>query len=355
MTSNSPIIAVEDLHKHFRGRRQRAGLLGALRGLARSERTIVRAVDGVSFRIAPGEVVGYLGPNGAGKSTTLKMLTGLLVPTSGRVDVAGYVPWRDRRAYVAGIGAVFGQRSTLWWDLPVGESLALLRHMYRVPAARFAANLAEFGALLELDAFVDQPVRSLSLGQRMRADLAAALLHEPRLLFLDEPTIGLDVVAKERIRDFIRHINRQRGTTVLLTTHDLSDVARLCERVMIIDHGRLLYDGPLAELQRRFGGRRTLVVDLEADGLGGHGGSTERTIDVAIEIDDANLAVEGAELVAREGPRLTYKFRRDEVSASALIGRLSQRLRIRDLEVREPDIEATVRRIYEERLLEGEG
>jgi len=346
----APIIAVDDVRKHFVGRRQRAGLLGALRDLARSERTLVRAVDGVSFRIAAGEVVGYLGPNGAGKSTTLKMLTGLLVPTSGTVVVDGRVPWRERKAYVAGIGAVFGQRSTLWWDLPVIESLELLRHMYRVPAERFTANLADFRALLDLDAFLSTPVRSLSLGQRMRADLAAALLHEPRILFLDEPTIGLDVVAKERIRDFIRHINQARGTTVVLTTHDLSDVQRLCERVMIIDHGKLLYDGRLAVLQERFGGRRALVVDLEDDAAGGAGGPVD-----AGGVEAAGLEVEGAELVERDGLRLTYKFRRDEVSASALIGRLSAALRIRDLEVREPDIEATVRRIYEERLLEGEG
>lgn len=340
MSEATPIIAVDDLRKHFTGRRQRAGLWGALRGLAHVERTEVRAVDGVSFRVAPGEVVGYLGPNGAGKSTTLKMLTGLLVPTSGSVVVDGRVPWRERVAYVAGIGAVFGQRSTLWWDLPVSESLALLRYMYKVPADRFAANLAEFTALLELEPFLATPVRALSLGQRMRADLAAALLHEPRILFLDEPTIGLDVVAKERIRDFIRHVNRQRGTTVVLTTHDLSDVARLCERVMIIDRGKLLYDGRLAMLQEIFGGRRTLVVDLEDDG----------GVVGAVDVE-----VDGAELVAREGLRLTYMFRRDETSASALIGRLSAKLRIRDLEVREPDIEATVRRIYEERLLEGEG
>jgi len=336
VAEGAPIIAVDDLRKHFAGRRARPGLAGALRDLVRPERTEVRAVDGVSFRVGAGEVVGYLGPNGAGKSTTLKVLTGLLVPTGGRVVVDGRVPWRERRAYVAGIGAVFGQRSTLWWDLPVVESLELLRHMYRVPADRFAANLAAFRSLLDLDEFLATPVRSLSLGQRMRADLAAALLHEPRLLFLDEPTIGLDVVAKERIRDFVRHINRERGTTVLLTTHDLSDVERLCERVMIIDHGRLLFDGRLAALRERFGGRRTLVVDLEDDADG----------------PDDGLRVDGAELVGRQGPRLTYKFRREEISASALIGRLSQRLRIRDLEVREPDIEATVRRIYEERLLE---
>ncbi len=326
------IIEVKELHKHFKVSKHRRGLLGSLRGLVSFDYRLVRAVDGVSFSIEPGELVGYLGPNGAGKSTTLKMLTGLLVPTSGEVNAAGQVPWRNRKAYVAGIGAVFGQRTTLWWDLPVVESFDLLQHIYRIPAEKFKRNLNHFRKLLELDAFIHQPVRSLSLGQRMRADLCAALLHEPPLLFLDEPTIGLDVVAKERIRQFILHINRERGTTVILTTHDLSDVEKLCERVMIIDHGLLLYDGGLAALKERFGGKRELVVEFAED--------------------YAYPAVAGAEIVSQEGNQATYRFERDEISASDLIGRLSDLYRIRDLSVREPEIEDTVRRIYEEKLLE---
>jgi ABC-2 type transport system ATP-binding protein len=233
---------------------------------------------------------------------------------------------------VATIGAVFGQRTSLWWDLPVIESLELLQHVYRVPTDRFRRNLDEFRATLELDPFLDTPVRSLSLGQRMRADICAALLHDPVLLFLDEPTIGLDVVAKERIRRFILRINRERGTTVLLTTHDLSDVQKLCERVMIIDHGRLLFDGALETLRERFGGEHELVVDLA---------------EACEEVE-----VEGARVVARNGAQVTYRFDRTTLSASELIGRLSARYAIRDLAVREPEIEATVRRIYEERLLE---
>jgi ABC-2 type transport system ATP-binding protein len=329
------MITVENLQKHFRIRQSRAGLLGSFRGLVRGESRLVRAVDGISFQIKPGEVVGYLGPNGAGKSTTIKMLTGLLVPSGGTVTVNGFVPWRDRERYVAQIGAVFGQRTTLWWDLPVRESLDLLQFVYRVPPERFQHTLADFCALLELDPFLHTPVRALSLGQRMRADLCAAMLHNPALLFLDEPTIGLDVVAKERIRQFIAHINREQGTTVLLTTHDLADVERLCERVLIIDQGRLLYDGQLATLAQRFGGSRELVVDL------------------AEAYDD--VTVEGAEIIAREGLRVTYRFDRTHLTASELIGRLSRRYRLRDLSVREPQIEATVRRIYEERLLEGAG
>ena len=230
------------------------------------------------------------------------------------------------------MGAVFGQRTTLWWDLPVIESLNLLQHIYKIPAARFAENLGAFRETLELDPFLDTPVRSLSLGQRMRADLCAALLHDPEILFLDEPTIGLDVVAKERIRQFIQHVNSERGTTVILTTHDLSDVEKLCQRVLIIDHGKLLFDGQLEALKTQFGGKRELLVDLAEDYPNPH--------------------VVGAEIAGREGQRVSYRFARGEIAASELIGRLSATYRIRDLEVREPQIEETIRRIYEERLLE---
>jgi len=327
-----PIIRVQNLQKHFRVPVHRRGTWGALVSLAARQYKTVRAVDGISFDIAPGELVGYLGPNGAGKSTTLKMLTGLLVPTAGEIRVNERVPWKERRQYVAGIGAVFGQRTTLWWDLPVIESLDLLQHIYHVPPQRFHRNLDEFRQLLSLDKFINTPVRSLSLGQRMRADLCAALLHDPPLLFLDEPTIGLDVVAKERIRQFIRHINAERRATVLLTTHDLSDVEKLCERILIIDHGRLLYDGSLDGLRRRFGGKRQLIVHFSEP--------------------YAQIEVEGAQVAESSERRAVLIFERSDLSASELIARVSARYRIQDLEVREPDIEDTVRRIYEEKLLE---
>jgi ABC-2 type transport system ATP-binding protein len=326
------IIQVEELHKHFKVSKHHRGTLGTLRNLITREYTLVRAVDGVSFEIQPGELVGYIGPNGAGKSTTIKMLAGLLVPTGGKLEVKGFNPWKQREKYVANIGAVFGQRTTLWWDLPVIESLELLQHIYSVPKDKFRRNLSEFREMLELDAFLNTPVRSLSLGQRMRADIAAALLHNPTLLFLDEPTIGLDVVAKERIRKFIQHINQEHGTTVILTTHDLSDVERLCERVMIIDEGRLLYDGRLEGLKEQFGGKRNLIVYL-AEGY-------------------PNVAIEGAEVISKDGLQVTYAFERNTITASELIGRLSDQFRVQDLEVREPDIEETVRRIYEQRLLQ---
>jgi len=261
------------------------------------------------------------------------MLTGILVPSGGRVTVAGLVPWQQRRILARRIGVVFGQRTQLWWDLPLIESLELLRHIYRVPAARFAANLAVFREVLELHGFLDTPVRQLSLGQRMRGDLAAALLHDPEILYLDEPTIGLDVVAKQRVRDFLLRMNREQGLTVLLTTHDMADIAHLCQRMMLIDHGQLLYNGAVAAIRERFGIERTLVVDLAED---------ERV--------DGPLNIGPAEQVRAEGPRRWLRFRRQEITAAELIAAVSARYRIRDLTIEEPEIESIVRRIYEEGL-----
>lgn len=330
-----PIISVTSLSKVFTVSRHYRGFWGAFQNLISKQRYQIKAVEGVTFSILPGECVGYIGPNGAGKSTTIKMLTGLLVPSGGEVFVNNYVPWRERTKYVSKIGVVFGQRTTLWWDLPVIESFTLLRHIYRIPLKQYQNNLDEFRVMLELDAFIDTPVRSLSLGQRMRADICAALLHNPEILFLDEPTIGLDVVAKDRIRQFILEINQSRKTTILLTTHDLSDVEKLCERVMILDKGHLLYDGDLGELREKFGGKRKLVVDFAEN--------------------HPDFLVSGAEIVAREGNRITYAFARENVTASELIQRLSELYRIRDLSVQEPEIENTVRRIYEDRLLDEDG
>ena len=318
------MIDVSHLSKHFSVRAKNAGFF------SRATKTI-RAVDDLSFNISSGEIVGYLGPNGAGKSTTIKMLTGLLVPSSGTIRIGGLIPWRQRKRHVARIGAVFGHRTTLWWDLPVIESLELLKHIYRVPDAKFKQNLEAFTELLGLEEFLYSPVRALSLGQRMRADLAAALLHDPELLFLDEPTIGLDVVAKDRIRGFIAHVNATRGVTVLLTTHDLSDVSRLCKRVLIIDHGKLLYDGQLEALQARFGGERQLVVDFVEP--------------------PANPAVNQARVVRQDGARVVYAFSREAVSAAHLIAQVTALGAVRDLSVLEPEIEATIREIYERDLL----
>ena len=248
-------IELENVEKTFVVRRKRGRVL--------RERTVVQAVAGISFEIEAGTVAGYIGPNGAGKSTTVKMLTGILVPSSGRISVAGLEPSRQRIQLARRIGVMFGQRMQLWWDLPLADSFELLRHIYKVPEERHRENLARFRELLDLDDFLQVPVRQLSLGQRVRGELTAAMLHDPEIVLLDEPTIGLDVVAKERVREFLTEINSERGVTVLLTTHDLDDIERLCSRLLVIDHGRLIYDGDLDALKQRYGGERVLVVDLE--------------------------------------------------------------------------------------------
>jgi ABC-2 type transport system ATP-binding protein len=307
------MIEVEQLRKEFVVRH----------GRLRREQRVVHAVDDISFRVERGELLGYLGPNGAGKSTTIKMLTGILVPTSGHVSVAGLTPSRQRIALAKRIGAMFGQRVQLWWDLPLVDSFELLRHIYKVPADRYATNLARFCEVLDLDPFLHTPVRQLSLGQRIRGELTAAMLHGPELLFLDEPTIGLDVVAKQRVRDFLIEINRQDGVTVLLTTHDLGDIERLCERLLVIDHGSLIWDGAIAELRERYGSERTLVVDLEEPA--------------------PPLEVAGARVERVEGPRQWLRFRG---SAAELTAHVAAAARLVDLQIAEPDIEEIVRAIY---------
>jgi ABC-2 type transport system ATP-binding protein len=308
------MIDVEHLSKSFVVRR----------GKLRRQRHVVDAVADISFRVERGELLGYLGPNGAGKSTTIKMLTGILVPSSGRVTVAGLDPSRRRIELARRIGAMFGQRVQLWWDLPLIDSFELLRHIYKVPADRYQASLARFREVLDLDPFLRTPVRQLSLGQRIRGELTAAMLHEPELLFLDEPTIGLDVVAKQRVRAFLQEINTERGVTVLLTTHDLGDIERLCERLLVIDHGSLIWDGGLSELKERYSGERTLIVDLEEPA--------------------PPLQLDGATVERVDGVRQWLRFRG---SAAELTARAAATLPLVDLQVKEPDIEEIVRRIYE--------
>jgi ABC-2 type transport system ATP-binding protein len=313
------VIELDGVTKEF-VLRTRAGWL-------RRTRTLVRAVDSVTLRIAEGELVGYIGPNGAGKSTTIKMLTGILVPTSGSVRVVGVDPQRRRVELARRIGVVFGQRTQLWWDLPLHDSFDLLRHVYRVPADRHRDNLAAFTELLELGPFLDTPVRQLSLGQRMRGDLCAALLHDPSILYLDEPTIGLDVVSKARVREFLAEINRDRRVTVVLTTHDLSDVERLCSRLIVIDHGRVIQDGTVAEIKSRYGAYRTLIVDLEED-------------------RPEPLDVMHAPVVRVDGPRQWLRFHRDDTTAAEVIRAVVGQARVRDLAIEEPDIDDVVTKIY---------
>ena len=297
-------------------------------GRLRRTKRVVHAVDDVSFAITEGSMVGYIGPNGAGKSTTVKMLIGILTPSGGAVRVAGLDPSRARTEVARHIGVVFGQRTQLWWDLPLRDSFELLRHVYGVPAERHAENVARYVDVLDLGSFIDTPVRQLSLGQRMRGELAAALLHDPQILFLDEPTIGLDLVSKEAVRSFLRELNREQGTTVLLTTHDLVDVERLCDRLLIIDHGHVIEDGSVNDIKTRFGGERTLVVDLEEP--------------------SPPLEVDGAEVVQVDGPRQWLRFRRDgQLTAAQLVAAVSSRAAVRDIAIEETAIEDVVRRIYD--------
>lgn len=321
-----PHIVVENLTKTFRVAERDPGMWGAVRGLVQRRVREVRALDSVSFGLEPGELVGYIGPNGAGKSTTVKVLAGILVPDAGRCEVEGRVPWRDRVAHVARIGVVFGQRTQLWWDLPVRESFELLREIYRVPPAEYRGTLAEVVALLDLEGLLAVPVRQLSLGQRMRCDLAAALLHRPHLLFLDEPTIGLDAVSKLAVRDFVQRLNREQGVTVILTTHDMDDIEALCTRVLLIGEGRVLLDGTLEALRRRVTGERWLIVDLAEETTG--------------ELDPE------AEVSRREGRRVTLRFDPDRTQTAALIARVCAAYPVRDLFVQNPPIEEIIARLY---------
>ncbi|GGR39339.1 ABC-2 type transport system ATP-binding protein [Nocardioides luteus] len=311
------LIEVKDLSREFTIRK-RAGLL-------RRTSVVKRAVHDLTFEIDAGEMVGYIGPNGAGKSTTIKMLTGILVPSGGSAQVAGLEPSRRRRELARRIGVVFGQRTSLWWDLPLRDSFELLRRIYRIPDKTFRRNLEDHVAMLDLGDLLDTPVRQLSLGQRMRGDIAAALLHDPEILYLDEPTIGLDVVSKGRLREFLRALNHERRTTLMLTTHDLGDIEALCDRVIVIDDGTAVFDGPLPSLRTGGGASRTLVVDL---------------VDEA-----APIAVEGAEVVKVEGPRQWLAFPAGS-SAAPLVSQVAAGYDVADLSIHEPDIEDVIRNLY---------
>jgi ABC-2 type transport system ATP-binding protein len=326
-----PLIFVRDLSKHFRTFRRREGIWGSIQNLFVRDYITVAAVDRIGFSIDRGEMVGCIGPNGAGKSTTIKMLTGILVPTSGEIRVNGFVPYRQRRQYVKTIGVVFGQRTQLWWDIAVVESFKLLRRIYDVSPRDFEARMERFNEILGIRDYLYTPVRKLSLGERMRCDLAAALLHNPPLLFLDEPTIGLDVVAKDHIRHFLRAINREFCTTVLLTTHDLDDIEELCRRIMIIDHGRVLYDGPLDQLKERL--LRTKQVKCVLKDRAQVAGILAFSRD-GLELDQVD--------------ELTYRIRfdRGKVATADLIRRILGTVEVRDLLIEDESIEDIVKRIY---------
>lgn len=315
------IISVHGLRREFVVRRP-AGRL-------RRARTVVRAVDGLDFDVAAGSAVGYIGANGAGKSTTIKMLTGILRPTAGTVRTCGLEPMRDRKALARRIGVVFGQRSQLWWDLPLAQSYRTLAAIHRLPAAAWLHRRDELVDRLDLGEFLHTPVRQLSLGQRIRGEIAAALLHSPELLILDEPTIGLDVLSKERLRVFLAEQIADHGTTLLLTTHDMDDVQRLCERIIVVDHGRTAYDGSLPGLVARVGAERVITLDL-----------TEPAPPLA-GIPDTRLVD-----VEPDGLRQRLSFSPHETTAAAVLAEVGERAGVRDLTIEEPDIEDVVRRLY---------
>ncbi len=322
-----PIIEVTDLTKVFRINLKDPGVSGALKGLVRPRTMNKVAVNQISFSVQPGEMVGYIGVNGAGKSTTIKMLTGILAPTSGSVQVMGRDPHRQRVANARDIGVVFGQRTQLWWDLALIESLNLIGRIYDVPPAEYQQRLAEFGQVLELKDLLKIPIRNMSLGQKMRSELAATLIHDPKVVYLDEPTIGLDLIVKERIREFIKQQNRERGTTVILTTHDLGDIEELCQRVIMIDDGQLIYDGPLATIRERFGKYRTITFDTQQP------------------VGSIPLPA-GADVQASEERKLVLRFDRTATTASQVAAAVMSHVEVVDFALAEPDLTSIIRQIY---------
>lgn len=321
------VIETANLGRAFRQARRFDGPLGSIRTLLTREYTTRHALQDISFTIEPGESVAYLGPNGAGKSTTIKILTGILVPTSGTVRVFGNQPHTHRQENARHFGVVFGQRSQLWWDLPLMESFDLHRRIYRIDPKRFQQNLAFCEEVLHMAAFLQTPVRQLSLGQRMRGELAMALLHEPEVLFLDEPTIGLDVLAKDRIRECLKLVNRERGTTIMLTTHDLRDIEELCERILVVNLGSLVYDGRINALRQRMG--------------------TSRSITIEFNDDPGPVTIPHGTLLEDRGVTKTFAFDRAQVSALELVAALPRSLPIADISFAEPDIEEIIRRLYQ--------
>lgn len=323
-----PIIEVTNLTKDYKLNVRKKGLLGSIQSLLIPEYQMKRAVENISFTIEKGDMVGFIGPNGAGKSTTVKMLTGILTPTDGKISVLGMTPSKQRKKIASRIGVVFGQRTQLWWDLPVADTFDLLKSIYRISDKDFKKNMDMFNQLLGLDEFISQPVRQLSLGQRMRADIAASLVHDPDIILFDEPTIGLDVVAKEKIREFIKVVNKEKNSTMLFTTHDMMDIEKTCKRMIIIDHGTIIYDGTVDQIKERYGKKRTIVV--------------------AFAQDNKNIVLpNGVEIVEEDNNKKHMQFNRDEVQVSDVISYFTSNYNILDLTVKEPEIESIIREIYE--------
>lgn len=331
------MIHIENLKKEFKKTIKEPGLKGSIKSLFNPKTEIVTAVNDISFHVPKGEILGFIGPNGAGKSTVIKMLTGILTPTSGKCEINGQVPYENRKKYVKEIGVVFGQRTQLWWDLALRETYAVLKEIYEVPDKEYKQRMAFLNEVLDLDTFISSPVRTLSLGQRMRADIAASMLHNPKVLFLDEPTIGLDVVVKDNIRKAIQKINAEEGTTVILTTHDLSDIELLCNRIVMIDKGNLVYDGQINELKHKYGQMRELCFELKD--------STDiAKLDYAekFSLKDDDLNIES------DGVQAKIRFNSQKASVQDVLKYTLSTIDVTDINVKDADIEEIIRRIYKE-------
>jgi len=327
-TAKKEIISLQGIRKSFKVARRTAGVKQAFKSLFVRETTTVEALKDISFAINEGEIVGYIGPNGAGKSTTIKIMSGILVPDEGGCTIMGYTPWKERTAYVKEIGVVFGQRSQLWWDVPVIDSYELLRDIYKIPIPQYNRNLETLTETLELQTILNTPVRQLSLGQRMRCEIAASLLHGPRILFLDEPTIGLDAVSKIAVRQFIKRLNEETGVTVILTTHDMNDIEALADRILMIGKGTLLYDGSLSELRRRFGTQRVITVDYS--------------------VNAQPIQIPGTELMSWSPERGIYSIDTERVTIADVIAKLAQQVEIKDIAVESKPVEEIIVQLYKE-------
>lgn len=330
MIQNKIAIEVKALSKQFKVNVSGKGFSGKLKALFHRRHKVINAVDKIDFKINRGEFVGYVGENGAGKSTTIKMLTGILVPTSGRAEINGIVPFKERKKNAAKIGVVFGQRTQLWWDLPVRESFDLLRVIFRVSKSDFDRQMLKLDTALGLNALLEMPVRKLSLGQRMRCDIAASLIHNPPVLFLDEPTIGLDVLAKESIRNFLAKINREEGTTIILTTHDMNDIEQLCKRIIILEEGKIIFDGETELLKQKFIHEKIIEVEFHDD-------------DKVVE------GIPGVTVIREQGCKRWFTFDNDNYGIGEVVGTIASRYKIKDISVKEPSVESIIRNIYNNR------
>lgn len=327
------MIRVENLIKEFKINKKYPGFKGAIKSFFSTEYVTKKAVDDISFEINDGEIVGYIGANGAGKSTTIKMMTGILTPTNGTVTVNGVVPYENREKNAKNIGVVFGQKTQLWWDLPISETFSLLKDIYDITDNDFEERMRFFKEILGLDEFFLNPVRTLSLGQRMRADLAAALIHNPKVIYLDEPTIGLDVVVKESVRKAIKEINAKYGTTIILTTHDLNDIEELCSRIIIIDKGKKIYDGEIEGVKEKYGYLTTVEIQVKEDNLESFNEFTDIKED-----DEFNLTY--------KDNKLLVTFNKNKISSADIIGRTMKKLNVVDFSIKETSIEDIVKKMY---------